>query len=163
MTDDDGSSGPRAGLGRGGLYFDDLAVGQRFTTGSHTVTAEEIKAFAAQFDPQPFHLDEAAACDSLFGGLAASGWHTAALSMRLLVDGGLALSVGSVGMGVKIDWLQPVRPGDRLHVEGEVIELMPSRTRPGRGRVSTRNETRNQHGRVVQLAITQILVPRRPA
>lgn len=146
-----------------GQYFEDLAVGQRFTTGTHTVTEEEIKAFAAQFDPQPFHLDESAARGTLFGGLVASGWHTAAMTMRLLVDGGLQLAAGTVGLGVQIDWVQPVRPGDQLHVEGEILELTPSRSRPGRGRVVTRNETRNQHGKIVQLAITKILTPRRVA
>jgi acyl dehydratase len=143
------------------MYFEDLVVGQRFVTASRVVSAEEIKAFAAQFDPQPFHLDEAAARHSLFGGLIASGWHTAAITMRLLVDGGLQFSGERVGLGVQIEWLHPVRPGDRLHVEGEVIDLTPSRSRPDRGRVTTRNETHNQHGQVVQRAVTRMLAPRR--
>ena len=144
------------------LYFDDLRLGQRFVTGSVTLSAEAIRAFAAQFDPQPFHLDEQAGRDSLFGGLVASGWHTAALSMRLLVDGGLPLAGGAIGLGVDIEWRMPVRPGDVLHVQGEVIELIPSRTRPTRGRLVTRNETLNERGGVVQIALTRMLVPRRP-
>jgi acyl dehydratase len=144
------------------LYFDDLTVGQRFVTGSVTMTAEAIRAFAAQFDPQPFHLDEQAGRETLFGGLVASGWHTAAVTMRLLVDGGLPLAGGAIGLGVDIEWRTPVRPGDVLHVEGEVIELIPSRTRPTRGRLVTRNATLNDHGSVVQVAVTRMLLPRRP-
>ena len=148
--------------GRTGLYFEDLRVGQRFRTGTYTITEEQIKAFATQFDPQPFHLDDTAARATLFGGLVASGWHTAAITMRLLVDGGVSLAGGSVGLGVELDWIEPVRPGDCLHVEGEVIELTASRSRPDRGRVKMRNETRNQRGVIVQVAINEVLVPRRP-
>jgi len=155
MSDED------AGDRRGRLYFDDLTLGQRFVTGSETMTAEAIKAFAAQFDPQPFHLDERAARASLFGGLVASGWHTAALTMRLLVAGGLPLAQGAIGLGVTIEWRTAVRPGDCLHVQGEVIELIPSRSRPTRGRVVTRNETLTDRGTVVQVAVTTMLVPRR--
>jgi acyl dehydratase len=144
------------------LYFDDLKRGQRFVTGSLTMTAETIRAFAAQFDPQPFHLEEEAGRASLFGGLVASGWHTAAVTMRLLVDGGLPLAGGAIGLGVDIEWRTPVRPGDCLHVEGEVIELTPSRSRPTRGRVVTRNHTLNERGTIVQVAVTRMLVPRRP-
>jgi acyl dehydratase len=143
------------------LYFEDLQLGQRFVTGHHTMSAEAIRAFAVQFDPQPFHLDEQAGRDSLFGGLVASGWHTAAVTMRLLVDGGLALAGGAVGLGVEIEWRAPVRPGDVLHVEGEVIQLIPSRSNLRRGRVFTRNETLNDRGTVVQVAVTRMLVPRR--
>ena len=144
------------------LYFDDLTLGQRFVTGTVTVSAEAIRAFASQFDPQPFHLDEQAGRETLFGGLVASGWHTAALSMRLLVQGGLPLAGGAIGLGVDIEWRMPVRPGDVLHVEGEVIELIPSRSRPTRGKLVTRNATLNERGQVVQLAVTRMLVPRRP-
>lgn len=144
------------------LYFEDLQVGQRFVTGSHAMSAEEIRTFAAQFDPQPFHLDEQAGRASLFGGLVASGWHTAAVTMRLLVDGGLPLAGGAVGLGVEIEWRAPVRPGDVLHVEGEVTQLIASRSNLKRGRVFTRNETLNDRGTVVQVALTRMLVPRRP-
>jgi len=142
-------------------YFEDFQIGRRFSTGTCVVTEAQIKAFATQFDPQPFHLDAEAASTTLFGGLVASGWHTAAISMRLLVDAGPALAGGTVGLGAEISWPQPVRPGDILHVDGEVIDAVPSRSRPGRGRVTTRNETRNERGAVVQLAITKMLVPRR--
>lgn len=144
------------------LYLEDLHIGQTFTTGAVTVTTEAIKAFAREFDPQPFHLDEAAAEDSLFAGLAASGWHTAALSMRLLVDG-LPIAGGLIGVGGETTWPRPTRPGDVLTVHIEVMEITPSRSRPDRGMVRTRNETRNQHGEPVQISKLGIVVWRRPA
>lgn len=144
------------------IYLDDLHVGQTFVSGSVTVTADEIKAFARQYDPQPFHLDEAAAVDSLFGGLAASGWHTAALSMRLLVDG-LPFAGGLVGVGGETTWPRPTRPGDTLTVHVEVLEITPSKSRPDRGIVRTRNETRNQNGEPVQISTLGIVAWRRPA
>ena len=98
------------------LYLDDLHVGQRFTSATHRMTAEAIKQFAAQFDPQPFHLDEEAAAASMFGGLAASGWHTAAVTMRLLVEGGAPIAGGVIGAGGEIAWPRPTRPGDELQV-----------------------------------------------
>jgi len=153
----DGSDSQRAQR----LQVEDLRVGQRFSTGDHTVTGGEIRAFAAQFDPQSFHLDERAAAASMFGGLVASGWHTAAITMRLLVDNGPVLAGGTVGLGADISWLHPVRPGDVLHVEGELLDAVPSRSRPERMRVTMRSETRNQHGTVVQLSIARMLVPRR--
>ncbi|MGB6452677.1 MAG: MaoC family dehydratase [Steroidobacteraceae bacterium] len=145
------------------LYFEDLHAGQRFT-GDATCTVDEaqIKAFAAEFDPQPFHLDAEAGRSTVFGGLVASGWHTAALTMRLLLEGGPALAGGSVGLGAELDWVKPVKPGDTLKVQGEVLTTTPSRTRPDRGRVTMRTETCNQHGDVVQVCISKILVPRRP-
>jgi acyl dehydratase len=114
------------------LYLDDLRVGQRFTSGSLRVEEAEIKAFAAQFDPQPFHLDESAARASLFRGLAASGWHTAALSMRLLVDGGLPIAGGVIGASGELAWPRPTRPGNVLTVETEVLDVVPSKSRPPR-------------------------------
>ena len=146
------------------LYFDDIEVGQRFTaTNTWTVDAEQIRAFAAQFDPQPFHLEETAGRETVFGGLVASGWHTAALTMRLVIEGGPPLAGGTVGLGAELSWHGPVRPGDTLHVRAEVIETVPSRSRPDRGRVVMRTETLNQHGQVVQTCISKVLVPRRPA
>ena len=115
------------------LYLDDLQVGQRFTSKTHVVDAAQIKAFARQFDPQPFHLDDDAAKDSLFSGLVASGWHTAAITMRLLVERGLPLAGGVVGAGGELSWPRPTRPGDVLQVESEVLEIIPSRSRPDRG------------------------------
>jgi acyl dehydratase len=145
------------------LFFEDLSVGQRFTSGTHTVDADEIKVFARQYDPQPFHLDELAAKDTFFGALAASGWHVAAMTMRLLVDGGAPLAGGVIGGGGEIAWPKPTRPGDALHVESEVVEITPSRSRPNRGMISLRCETRNQHGEVVQMLTAKLIVPRRPS
>jgi acyl dehydratase len=145
------------------LYLDDLRVGQRFTSGSLRVEEAEIKAFAAQFDPQPFHLDESAARASLFGGLAASGWHTAALSMRLLVDGGLPIAGGVIGASGELAWPRLTRPGDVLTVETEVLEVVPSKSRPDRGFATLRSETRNQAGEPVQIFTMKLVVPRRPA
>ncbi len=142
------------------LYFDDLSVGQRFTSATLTVTEAEIKAFAAEFDPQPFHLDDAAAKQTLFGGLAASGWHTAALSMRLLVDS-TTLAGGIIGGGGEISWPRPTRPGDILHVEATVIEITPSKSKPDRGMVLMRSETKNQKGETVQISSMKLVVPRR--
>jgi len=145
------------------LHLDDLAVGQRFTSGSLTLDGAHIMAFAAQFDPQPFHLDEAAAKASPFAGLVASGWHTAALTMRLLVDGGAPIAGGIIGAGGEVSWPKPTRPGDILQVESEVIEVTPSRSRPDRGMVTVRSETRNQRGEVVQILTAKLVVPRRPS
>src|SRR5262249_20315750 len=109
------------------LYLDDLTVGHRFVSGTHVIDEAEIKAFAKKFDPQPFHLANAAAKSTMFAGLAASGWHTAAITMRLLVDAGLPLAGGIVGAGGTLEWPSPVRPGDTLQVESEVLEIKPSR------------------------------------
>jgi acyl dehydratase len=146
----------------GGYTFDDLRVGQRFKSGTHALDAAEIKAFAARYDPQRFHLDDAAARDTLFGGLAASGWHTAAVSMKLMVGGGAPLAGGVIGAGGEIAWPRPTRPGDVLRVFSEVLELVPSRSRPERGSVTLRSETRNQRGEVVQTLTARLIVPRRP-
>src|SRR5215468_4421710 len=115
------------------VYFEDLTPGTTFTSGAVTISAADIKAFAAQFDPQPFHLDEAAADASFFRGLAASGWHTAALGMRLMVTSGPKLAAGYIGAGGEIAWKQPVYAGDTLILRGEIIELKPSRSRMDRG------------------------------
>jgi acyl dehydratase len=149
--------------GNGRLYLEDFYPGQRFTSGSHTLDEAQIKAFARQFDPQPFHLDDQAAQDTLFAGLSASGWHTAAITMRLQVEGGLPISGGIVGAGGEIQWPRPTRPGDILHVETEVLEVRPSRSRPERGMVTVRSETHNQRGEVVQVLTVKLVVPRRSA
>ena len=143
------------------LYLDDITPGRRDVTRTHTLTADEIVAFARQFDPQPFHTDEHAAAKSLFGGLAASGWHTAAISMRLLVESGTPLAGGLIGLGGEISWPRPTRPGDTLRVESEVLEVTPSRSKPHRGTVTLRNETKNQRDEVVQLFVGKLIVPRR--
>jgi acyl dehydratase len=141
------------------LRFADFHAGQRFRSATLTVTADDIKAFARQFDPQPFHLDDAAAAASLFGGLAASGWHTAALTMRLLVEGGAPIAGGIVGAAVdELRWPHPVRPGDTLSVETEVLEVIPSASRPGQGRLRVTSRTLNQDGVVVQSYIATLVV-----
>jgi acyl dehydratase len=143
------------------LFFDDLRVGQRFTSGKHAIDAEQIAAFARQFDPQPFHLDGEAAKEAFFGELVASGWHTAAVTMRLLVEGGAPLAGGVVGAGAEITWPNPARPGDVLEVESEILEVRPSKSRPDRGIVTIRGETRNQRGEIVQVLVAKLVVPRR--
>jgi acyl dehydratase len=143
------------------LYLDDLQVGQRFTSRTLLVDEAEIKAFASRFDPQPFHLDEIAAKDSLFSGLVASGWHTAAMTMRLLVEG-LPLAGGLIGAGGELSWPRPTRPGDILRVEIEIVEIIPSRSRPDRGVALTRIVTRNQRDEEVQILVAKLVVPRRP-
>ena len=145
-----------------GLYLDDLQVGQRFTSGTYVIEEAQIKAFAAEFDPQPFHLDESAAHASLFKGLAASGWHTAAIAMRLLVDGGLPFAHGIVGLGGEIAWPRPTRPDDILHVESEIVEITPSRSKPHQGIVILRVTMFNQNGEAVYLLTAKLLVLRRP-
>ena len=145
----------------GRLYLDDLRVGQRFASATHVIDAAQIEAFARQFDPQPFHLDEEAAKAGLFGGLVASGWHTAAITMRLQVDSGLPIAGGIVGIGGEMSWPGPTRPGDTLSVVSEILEVTPSRSRPDRGVVRMRSETRNQRNEVVQILDAKLFVPRR--
>jgi acyl dehydratase len=147
----------------GTLYLEDLSPGDRFTSGEHALDAAQIIEFAQRFDPQPFHLDEQAAKSTFFQGLAASGWHTASITMRLLVQSGLPLADGVIGSGGEIQWPRPTRPGDVLHVESEVLEVTPSRSRPERGMVVVRSETRNQHGEVLQRLTTKLVVLRSPA
>ncbi len=143
-------------------YFDDLAVGDRFTGGPLTVTEQEITGFASQFDPQPFHLDAEAAKSTLFGGLAASGWHTAGMTMRMIVGSDARLAGGYIGMGVdNITWPKPTRPGDRLRVEGEVLEARLSSKRPDRGIARIRIVTLNHKDEVVQTMVANLLVPTR--
>jgi acyl dehydratase len=145
------------------LYLDDLVVGQRFASGTYAIDANQITTFAREFDPQPFHLDEEAATKSMFGGLAASGWHTAGITMRLTVQGGLPLAGGFIGAGGEINWPTPTRPGDVLQVQSEIVEIRPSRSKPDRGIVTFRSETRNQRGEVVQVFTGKLVVPRRPS
>jgi len=144
------------------LYLDDFQVGQKFASASHAMDAAQIKTFASQFDPQPFHLDEQAARDSLFGGLAASGWHTASITMRLLVTSGIPVAGGHIGAGCEISWPIPTRPGDVLSVESEVLKVSASRSRPDRGIVTIRSTTHNQAGEVVQVMTAKLVVFRRP-
>src|SRR6188768_1132612 len=143
------------------LYLEDFTVGQRFVSATHQIDADQIKAFASRFDPQPFHTDDVAAQDSFFQGLAASGWHTAAITMSLLVKSGMPIAGGLIGGGGEISWPRPTRPGDVLQVESEILAVTPSRSRPGRGMLSVKSETRNQNGEVLQVLTSKMLVWRR--
>lgn len=145
------------------LYLEEFFVGQKFSTGEYEMTEQSIKAFALEFDPQSFHLEEAAGQASVFRGLAASGWHTAAVTMRLLVTSGLPFASGLIGLGGEIAWPRPTRPGDILHVESEVVEIRPSRTKPMQGIVVVRSITKNQHGEELQNFTAKILSFRREA
>jgi acyl dehydratase len=142
------------------LYFDDLRVGQEFVTGAHTIDAAQIVRFAAEFDPQPFHLDAGAAISGPFGALAASGWHTAAITMRLIVEG-IPLAGGIVGVGGEISWTKPVSAGDTLRVTATTADIRLSRSRPDQGIVTIRCETRNQHDQAVQVFVAKLIVPKR--
>jgi acyl dehydratase len=146
----------------GGLYLDDLSVGMRFESSSLVVSEADIKRFAGEFDPQPFHLDHEAALATVFRGLAASGWHTAALTMRLLAGGGMPLADGVIGMGVEITWAKPVRPGDALRVASTITELRRSASKPGQGVVTVLSETLNGANEVVQRLVSRLLVFVRP-
>ena len=142
-------------------YFDDLTPGDRFKSATYEVTEEQIISFAREFDPQPFHLDAAVADQTMFKGLIASGWHTAAITMRLFVQT-LNFSEGAIGLGVdELRWPNAVRPGDALHVETEIVDLRVSRSKPSHGVVRLRNVTVNQHGEVVQTMSASALVLRR--
>jgi acyl dehydratase len=134
------------------FYLDDIQVGQKFGSDSHTLDEAQIKAFAAQFDPQPFHLDAE----------AASGWHTASITMRLLVTSGAPMAGGVIGAGCEISWPIPTRPGDTLSVESEIQKIAASRSRPERGIVTILSKTHNQRGEVVQLMTAKLVVFRRP-
>jgi acyl dehydratase len=143
-------------------YLEDFTVGQVFGSGRLRIDRERTIAFAAEFDPQPFHLDEAAAQSSIFGGLAASGWHTAAVTMRLLVETELKPAGGIVGAGLdECRWPRPVRPGDELRVECEVIEVRPSKSRPEQGLIKLRTTTLNQEDEAVLVHVVNMVVPRR--
>ena len=145
------------------MYLDDLYVGQRFTSGSYQMEEADMVRFAAEFDPQPFHLDRRAAETSVFRGLAASGWHTAAVAMRLLVTGGLPLAEGVIGLGGEIAWPKPTYPGDVLHLESEVAGITPSRSKPDRAVVTVRGTMLNQDQEAVYILPAKLLVSRRPA
>jgi acyl dehydratase len=144
-------------------YLEDFAVAQTFGSGRLRVDEERIKSFAAEFDHQPFHLDEVAAHDSLFRGLAASGWHTAALTMRLLVESELKPAGGIVAAGFdELRWPRPVRAGDELHTESEVLEVRTSKSRPQQGLLKLRTTTLNQNGEAVQVSVGNLVVKCRP-
>ncbi|CAN0621688.1 Dehydratase [Burkholderia multivorans] len=145
-------------------YLDDLVPGQKFGGSTRIrIEGDRIKAFASEFDPQSFHLNEDAASTSIFRGLAASGWHTAAVTMRLLVDSEFKPAGGMVGAGVdELRWPRPVRPGDELRVESEVLDVRPSQSRPQQGLVKLRTTTLNQSDEIVQVHVATLVVPTRP-
>lgn len=144
------------------LYLEDVVVGSEFVSDEVTITAEEIIAFASQFDPQPFHLDPEAAKGSFFGGLAASGWHTAAITMRLLVTGGPDIAGGTIGAGGELAWPSPTRPGDRLHVKVTVESVTPSKSNPTRGSMILRVETLTSENELRQRFTVRTLLFARP-
>jgi acyl dehydratase len=144
-------------------YLEDFAVGQTYGSGRFQIDENRIKSFASEFDPQPFHLDAAAAQHTIFQGLVASGWHTAAVTMRLLVESELRPAGGIVGAGLdKLNWPRPVRPGDELNIESEVLEVRPSKSRPALGLIKVRITTLNQNREAVLVSVGNLLVPRRP-
>jgi acyl dehydratase len=143
------------------LYLEDLHVGQRFETGTYVVSAAEAHGFAAAYDPQPIHLDEEAARAGPFKGLSLSGWHTAAITMRLFVEQGPPIAGGMIGLGAELSWPRPTRPGDTLRLTSEIVEVRPTRSRPDRGIVTIRSETLNQRNEVVQVFVGTLLVPSR--
>lgn len=143
-------------------YLEDLVGGQKFGSGEKVVDEGEMQAFAKAFDPQPFHLDPAAAAKSVFGGLTASGWHTGAMTMRLLVDSELRIAGGIIGMGFdEFRWLRPVRPGDALHLESEIVAVEPSKTKPAQGLAKVRITTFNQRNEPVLVLLAKLVVPRK--
>ena len=145
------------------IYWEDFIPGSVEQYGPRTVSREEIIAFAAEFDPQPFHTDHASASRTIFSGLAASGWHTAAMTMRLMVDSDLEPAGGIVGAGFEaFRWPRPVRPGDELHINCEVLETRPSKSRPEQGLFKLRTTTFNQNNEAVQILVGSLIVPRRP-
>ena len=144
-------------------YLEDFEPGQKFGSGRLNVDGDRIKSFGVEFDPQPFHVDEGAARESFFKGLAASGWHTAAMTMRLLVEGELKPAGGIIGAGFdELRWPRPVRPGDELRVESEILEVRASKSRPDQGLIKVKTTTLNQNGDAVQVSVGNLIVPRRP-
>ncbi|MEO4002085.1 MaoC family dehydratase [Mesorhizobium sp. CAU 1732] len=145
------------------LYLEDFAAGQVFKAGPLRIGEDDIRAFAGVYDPQPFHLDDEAARTSIFGGLAASGWHTAAITMRLLVGSAFKPAGGIIGAGFEeLRWPRPVRPGDELRIESEVLEVRPSKTKPTQGMIKARTTTLNQNGEAVQVSVDNLVVQRKP-
>lgn len=144
------------------LWLDDIKVGARFETEKYEVSHEDIVNFARQFDPQPFHLSDQAAAETFFEGLAASGWHTAAITMRLLVTSGFSIATGIIGASVEVAWPSPTRAGDVLHVELTVENVKVSATQPDRGFVTVTYNTTNQEGKTRQRTTANLLVFKKP-
>ncbi len=146
----------------GELWLEDIHVGHRFRTDVYDLTADDIIEFATKWDPQPFHLSEETAQDTFFQGLAGSGWHTAAITMRLLVTSGIALARGIIGAGGELAWPTATRPGDQLHVEGEIVDLHTPKSSPNRGLVTIAFDTLNQDGEVRQSSKVRVLAFAKP-
>lgn len=143
------------------IYLEDLSVGDVFVSKTHALDAEQIVGFASQFDPQPFHLDPEAAQDTLFQGLAASGWHTAALTMKLLVES-FPVARGVIGAGAELAWPQPTRPDDVVKVTSTVLSITPSRSKPDRAIVVVESITSNQRDEALQKLTSKVVVFRKP-
>src|SRR6202022_3132887 len=142
-------------------YFEDVKAGERFKSATYQVSEEQIISFAREFDPQPFHLDKAVARQTMFESLIASGWHTAAITMRLFVRT-LNFAEGAIGLGVdELRWPNAVRPGDLLKVETEIVDVRPSKSKPKHGIIRLRNVTTNQNGEIVQTMFANAMVPRK--
>ncbi|MBF6260783.1 MaoC family dehydratase [Nocardia farcinica] len=144
------------------LWLDDITIGDRFRTDTYDLTTDAIIDFATAWDPQPFHLGDDTAQDTFFRGLAASGWQTASITMRLLVTTGLPLATGIIGASIDLTWPTPTRPGDRLHVELEVTDVRTSRSDPSRGFITATYDTFNQHGEIRQHTTARLLAFARP-
>lgn len=142
------------------LYLEDLHVGQSFVSRTHALDAEQIKRFAADYDPQPFHLGDEGAKGTMFETLAASGWHTMALTMRLLVES-VRLADGLIGASTEVSWPRPTRPGMVLQVFSEIADIRPSKSKPDMAIVTLRSETRDQDGNVLQVFVARMPVYRR--
>ena len=152
-----------AGAPRTPLWLEDIEVDSHYRTADHEITTDEIVEFASRFDPQAFHLGDDGAAGTIFGSLAASGWHTAAITMRLVVTSGIPIATGIICASIELAWLTPTRPGDVLHVDLTVTDVVPSRSKPERGFVTCTYDTVNQHGEVRQRTTARLLVFRRPA
>lgn len=140
------------------LFLEDLHAGMTFSSNCHTIDEGQIIAFATQFDPQPFHLGHESARGTFFGELVASGWHTAAITMRLLVESDVSFAGGAIGAGAEISWPAPTRPGDILRIEGEIIEVIPSKTRKDRGSIIVKSRTLNQRNETLQKMTARMVV-----
>jgi acyl dehydratase len=143
------------------LYLEDMAIGMTFSSGPKTMSEEAIIAFAREFDPQPFHTDPEAARTTVFKGLAASGWHTLGITMRMIVDSGISLAGGLIGFGAEVSWPRPVRPGDQLSIEVEIIDITPSASKPNQAIITLRTTTKNQNDEVVQVLTSKNLAFKR--
>lgn len=142
------------------LFVEDLRVGLVYESGTYVVSADEIREFAQRYDPQPFHTDEEVAKATFFEGLAASGWHTAAISMRLLVES-VRMGGGIIGAGSEVSWPRPTRPGDTLRVVSTIVEIMPSKTKPNRAIVKVQSDTLNQNQELCQRSVARLIAFRR--